>query len=69
MKYTEEDLDLRILFRLISFANTNPGFDRVFIDKVYDYYVNHDYVKGEQMKKLTKIYYSEAVDELYEDED
>jgi hypothetical protein len=69
MDYTDEDLEIRILFRLIKYANDNAGFDREFIDKVYDFYIAYDYVKGEQMKKLTKIYYSEGVDELYEDED
>ncbi len=67
--YYMEGKEIEVLLRLVTFANKYPGFDRTNIDKVYEFYMENDYVTEEQMKKLHRLYKENKIEELYPNED
>ena len=66
MTYNDEDEELKILWSLIRFADHNKSFNRKYIDEVYDFYEKHDFITYAQHEVLTKIYYSNNVEEFFD---
>jgi len=66
MTYTEDDEEIHILFRLVRFADRNRSLDRDYIDDVHEFYLDKDYITGEQMENLRNIYEENNIGDLYE---
>ena len=69
MTYTEEDPEINILFRLIRHADKNRHFDRDFVDEVYEFYLDKDYITNGQMAILSKMYHENDLDMIYDEND
>jgi hypothetical protein len=63
----DEDEELKILWTLIRFADQNRGFNRKFVDDIYYFYEERDFITYAQHDILKKIYYDNNVDAFFDE--
>ena len=68
MLYTEGK-QIEILLRLVTYANKHPAFDRSVVDKIYEFYMENDYISEDHTKKLNRLYNENKIADFYDDED
>jgi len=65
-QYTEEDEELMVLYRAWKYANKHPKFSRKFVDDVYEFFEEKEYITQAQLDKIVEIYYSEKINEYFD---
>ena len=66
--YTYEDEETAVLDRLIRHADHNRSFNRTYVDKIYEFMLDNEYITEAQLQTLNKICYDNKVRDPYEDE-
>lgn len=64
--YTYEDPETYILDDLIRFMDLTRDVDRRFVDDVYEYMQDYEYITENHMKVLSSIYREKGVKEYFE---
>ena len=69
MNYTDDDPEILILSKLIRYADHHKDFDRDYIDSVYDFYYDNDFITVNQLRVLEQIYSVNGCDKFFIEED
>ncbi len=67
--YTDDDPETLILSKLIRYADHHRSFDRDYVDEIYDFFYEYNYITVNQLRVLEQIYSVNGCDKFFVEEE